>query len=193
MNLHRIPRVSCLSLLCGFILSGCGTDGDGTPNLSAVKEFDARRVYYAGEEVSGLPLEDIEGEEWQRDEQLIGWNFYYGDCDPPSGLFAEGGCAPPLQIQNYSTCRRWAALLHRKHHLFDFRGAKAVGSGNGIGNPLEIFTGRTTVVIFATHRSVARSTARQLRNVHQAQPPSLLPPPAPGSLQGTLRCQRKPG
>jgi hypothetical protein len=58
---------------------------------------------------------------------------------------------------------------------------------------VEIFTGRTTVVIFATHENVARSTARQLRNVRQAQPPSLLPPPVPGSLRGKLPCQRKPG
>lgn len=193
MNPYLVVRVACLSLLCGFILSGCGTDGDGTPSLSAVKEFDAHRVYYAGEEVGGLPLENIEGEEWQRDEQSIGWNFYYGDCDPPSGLFAEGGCELPLQIQNYSTCRRWAGLLHRKDRLFDFRGAKAAGGGNGIGNPVEIFTDRTTVVIFATRGSVARSTARQLRNVRQAQPPLLLPPPVPGSLQGKLPCQRKPG
>ena len=164
-----IPRFACLGVLCGFLLSGCGADGYGEdpPNLSEVKK-------------------------WEKVEQLIGWNFYYGDCDPPSGLFAEGGCELPLQIQNYSTCRRWAGLLSNKSEIVDFRGAKATGNGNGIEAPVEIFTGRTTVVIFAGKRSVAKSAARQLRNVRQARP-SRLPPPVPGSLWGKLPCQRKPG
>lgn len=185
-----IPRIASLGLLFGFLLSGCGAED--SLSLSEVKRFDARPVYYAGEEVAGLPLEGVEDEEWQEVEQLMGWNFYYGDCDPPSGLFAEGGCELPLQIQNYSTCRRWASLLSDKSEIFDFRGAKATGTGNGIERPVEIFTGRTTVVIFAGKRSVARSAARQLRNVRQPRP-SGLPPPVPGSLWGKLPCQRKPG
>jgi len=193
VSLRSIARVACLSLLCGLVLCGCGAeDGPGLERFSGVKRFDAFRVYYAGKEVAGLPLEDIEGAEGGYYVPSTGWSFYYGDCDPPSGLFAEGGCELPLQIQNYSICRRWAGLLHRKHRIVGFRGAKTAGSGNGIGNPVEIFTGRTTVVIFATHGSVARSAARQLRNVRQAQP-ALLPPPVPGSLQGKLPCQRKPG
>jgi hypothetical protein len=157
-----------------------------------VKKFDAYRIYYAGQEVAGLPLEGIEGEEWQKPQRLVGWTFYYGDCDPPGGLFAEGGCELPLQIQNYSTCRRWASLLSRKSERTSFRGATATGTGNGIERPIELFTGTTTVVIFAGERRVARSAARQLRNVRQTQP-SPLPPPVPGSLWGKLPCQDKPG
>jgi hypothetical protein len=188
LNLFRVPRIAWLGLLCGVILSGCGgSDGPSLESLSEAKEFDVFRVYYAGEEVAGLPLEGVE----EGKGRPTGWNFYYGDCDPPS--FAEGGCELPLQIQNYSACSRWAGLLHSKQRPFDFRGAKATGNGDGIENPVEIFTGRTTVVIFATRGSVARSTARQLRNISQAQPQSLLPPPVPGSLQGQLPCQGKPG
>ena len=194
MNLHPAARLAGLSFLCGFLLIGCGADDYGAdpPNLSEVKKFDAHHVYYAGEEVAGLPLEEIEGEEWQKVERDIGWNFYYGECDPPSGLFAEGGCEPPLQIHNYSTCRRWASLLSDKSAMFDFRGATAAGGGDGIEDPVEVFTGRTTVVIFAGDRSVAKSAARQLRNVRQERP-SRLPPPVPGSLEGKLPCQDKPG
>jgi hypothetical protein len=190
LNFPAIHRFACCGVLCGFLLGGCGAEDH--LSLSEVKRFDARPVYYAGEEVAGLPLEDVEGEQWQEVAQLMGWNFYYGDCDPPSGLFAEGGCELPLQIQNYSTCRRWASLLSDKSEIFDFRGAKATGSGIGIEAPVEIFTGRTTVVIFAGKRSVARSAARQLRTIREARP-SRLPPPVPGSLWGELPCQRKPG
>jgi len=151
-----------------------------------VKEFDAYRVYYAGEEVGGVSLEQVEEEERGREEvQSTDWNFYYGDCTPPAG---EGGCAPPLQIQNASSCRRWAGLYQDKPRLFDFRGAKAAWTG---GN-LEVYTGRTTVVIYAFHRRFVKAAARRLRDVHQANRQSLLPPPAPGSLWGNLPCQMHP-
>jgi hypothetical protein len=191
LNFLPISRVACIGFLCGFLLGGCGAEEDA-PSLSEVKQFDAHRIYYAGEEVAGLPLEDVEGEERQRAERLRGWNFYYGDCDPPSGLFAEGGCEPPLQIHNYPTCRRWASLLSDRSEIVDFRGAKAAGSGDGIESPVEIFTGSTTVLIFAGDRNVAEAAARQLRDVRQARP-SRLPPPVVGSLSGDLPCQRKPG
>jgi hypothetical protein len=190
LNFLRIACGACLSLLCGFILYGCGTDGDGAPSLGEVKKFDVYRVYYAGAEVAGLPLEDIEGEDWQEDGRSIGWNFYYGDCDPPSGLFAEGGCQPPLQIQNYSSCRRWASLFSSKSDMFDFRGAKAARER---GRGFEVFTGRTTVVIYGTRGRFVKSAARQLRDVRQTDRPSLLPPPAPGTLWGKRPCQDKPG
>ncbi len=54
---------------------------------------------------------------------------------------------------------------------------------------MEIFTGRTTVVIFGNGGSVTKAAARQLRNVHQNHAPSRLPAPAPGSLEEKLPCQ----
>ncbi len=54
---------------------------------------------------------------------------------------------------------------------------------------MEIFTGRTTVVIFGNGRSVTQAAARQLRNIHQDRAPSRLPPPVPGSLDEKLPCQ----
>jgi hypothetical protein len=208
LNLHPIVRVACLSLLCGLVLCGCGgrkvAPNDST-SLSEVSKFDPYLVYYAGRKVDGLPFTGISE---AKAGQWIYWNFSYGDCNLPSGFFAEGGCSPPLSIQNWSTCYRWANMFARSRnprglfdprkvkaaparHLFDFRGAKAT-RGEG-GSELEIFTGRTTVVIFAHKRDLAKSVAQQLRGVRQAQTPSLLPPPAPGSLQGKLPCQSKPG
>jgi hypothetical protein len=113
----------------------------------------------------------------------IGWIFIFGSCSSTG----ESGCLPPLQVRNYSICRRWPRKSDRLH-LFDFRGARATGSG-GPGNSLEIFTGRTTVVISATHHRTAAIAARKLRDVRQTHNPSRLPPPAPGSLSGRLHCQ----
>jgi hypothetical protein len=189
MSLYRISWVAGLSLLCGFLLSACGADDRGAPappSLGEVKKFDPYRVYYAGKEVEGLPLEGVSKGSAGR---WIYWGFGYGHCDPPSGFLAEGGCSLPLSVQNWSTCYRWAGKSAPKLRLLDFRGAEAIQSGND--SELTIFTGRTTVVIFAHGRNIAKSAARQLRTVGQAQPLDRLPPPVPGSLQGKLPCQAK--
>jgi len=151
-----------------------------------VEAFDAFPVYQAGEEVAGLRLEAVSSHPPVRDgdERSMFWTFSYGNCD----LSSNGDCDPQLQVQSWSTCYRWASQLHHKLHVFDIRGAKA-SRGAG-GSEVEIFTGRTTVVLFAYTRKLAMTASRQLRRVGQAQPPSLLPPPVPGSLRGSLPCQR---
>lgn len=190
MNVHRILGIACMSLLSGLILGSCAADA--APSLNEVKKFDAYRLYYAGAEVAGLQLEEILGDASQ-DNQKSAFNFIYGTCelegeDHPS-------CAPPIEIQVFSTCRRWFSAITGKRHLYAFRGAKATGGKGGIegGGPIEVFTGRTTVVIWADNRNILKATARNLRDVRVSEPQLHLPPPVPGSLSGKLPCQRKPG
>ncbi len=185
MGTHRITRVASLSLVCGLIF--CGWAAAAAPSLSEVREFDGYHIYYAGDEVAGIPFEEVEKSEWPENRRFTGWSFYYGDCALPEG---EGGCSPPLQIQNYNTCRRWAAAYPGKPRLFNFRGAKAAWVSSA--GSLEIYTGRTTVVIFANRKRVAKRAARLMRNVRQTKP-SRLSPPVAGSLWGKLPCQDKPG
>lgn len=199
MSLHRIPLVTCLGFLCGFLLSGCGSarytpglsEGARKAEMREVKKFDAFRIYYAGEEVAGLPLTIVWDEDWQRNGpwRRPGPSFGYGRCKLPNeGLFPEGGCSLPLSIQNWSRCSRWPGQSPHGHRprVFDFRGAKAAGGGG----EMEIFTGQTTVVIFGSWRTVNAAT-RQLRDVRQANSPAFLPRPAPGSLWGNWPCQRE--
>lgn len=91
-------RIAGLGLLCGLILCGCGAE-DGLSvdgSLSEAEKSDAFRVYYAGERVAGLPLEGVEG---RKDGQSIGWNFCYGDCDPPVVFSSRALWAPPSDPQ----------------------------------------------------------------------------------------------
>lgn len=158
--------------------------GGEQPDLSKVRKFGGGYpIYYAGDEVAGHPLEEVFGEEG-------GGVFIYGDCEPePTG---DGEtCNPPLQIHNYDICDRPPPSFN-KGPLYDFRGAKARGGGMSNEDPMEIFTGRTTVKIGAEDE-LTKAAAAALRTVRQAWPPSRLPPPAPGSLQGKLPCPDKPG
>jgi hypothetical protein len=45
----------------------------GTPDLSGPKSFHRFPVYWAGDEVAGMPLEDI--------SEGNGFTFFYGDCE----------------------------------------------------------------------------------------------------------------
>lgn len=160
-------------------LAGCGGGaGSGGASLGEARDFAAYRIYYAGEEVAEFPLEHISE----------GWSFSYGDCDQPSGLFAEGGCAPPLQIQNFAICSRPPGALTGPFDTFAFRGTRAHWRR---GTGFEIFAGDTTVVIFGNRGPDVKAAARQLREVHQAAAPVRLPPPPPGAMRGGLDCPQR--
>ena len=179
-------------------LLASGSAAGQVDGMGAAKSFKKFPVYWAGEEVAGFPLEDISS-------SSNGFTFFYGSCelagtDHPS-------CAPPIEIQLFSTCDRWANS-YTVEKLFPFRGAMAYmyrpKPGEGIEielSPFEIFTGRETVVVWvepgglkhpSEMRKVALAVGRALRTVHQSQPPAKLPPPAKGTLGGTLPCQKPP-
>jgi hypothetical protein len=194
-----IHRTACLSVAAGLLaLLTCAAASAHPAGIEAARAFHRYPVYWAGEDASEMPLESIEDYSAFEKNAPSGWSFGYGSCklegtDHPS-------CPLPLQIQVSSTCTRWAGLLDHQKGLFDFRGAKAhwfAGikvkglAGLQEAGPLEIFTGRVTVVIYAQEKKIAFATARALRTVHQTKP-AALPPPVPGSLTGNLPCQGDP-
>jgi hypothetical protein len=172
--------------ICALLtLSIPAVDASGA-DLAKVRSFSAFHVYFAGHSTTSLPLESVLKEPLRGGGRSTSWTFFYGKC----GSWSEGLCSVPLQIQDYSTCRRWADAYPGKPHLFAFRGAKAAWVGTA--GSFEVYTGRTTVVIFARSRRVAWVAAQRLRDVNSTKP-SRLPPPTPGSLWGRLPCQGEPG
>ncbi len=173
--------------LCGLLLGGCSADDvfDEPPSLDKVGKFEGGYpIYYAGDEVGEHQLEEVFGEEG-------GGVFIYGHCDPPPTT--DAGCPPPLQIHNYAICDWPPSFNEEDGPLYDFRGTKARGGGTSNEDQMEIFTGRTTVKIGSEDVKLTKAAAAALRTVRQSQPPSRLPPPAPGSLQGTLPCPDRRG
>jgi hypothetical protein len=174
------------ALVCGLLLAACASAD--APDLSKLRSFRAFPVYYAGDSVADLPLEEVLGDPTAvEDKRELAWIFIYGHCEDPPG---EGGCPYPLQIHDYSTCERWAGSLEHHGHLIDFRGAKAYRSKEERLIHLEIFTGATTVKLGGDDPQVIEAAARALRTVRQGRP-KRLPPPLPGSLKGELPCQGK--
>ncbi len=192
-KLRAVAILSSLALLAA-LPAGCAANDDLT--LADAQAFDAYPLYYSGPEVAGLSLEAVV-QGWatnrharEQGRRRIYWTFIYGDCTPPP---SEGGCAPPLEVQVWSACVRSVSPIKvRKHHLYEFRGAKATGGGGRYEvSPMEIFTGRTTIIVFGNEKPLVKTAARGLREVHEVQAASRLPPPAPGSLKEELPCQRK--
>jgi hypothetical protein len=166
------------SVLSWFIL----VQGSIASTLEDAQAFRQYRLFYAGEMVRDHALTDVHS------HRVLGsriWSFFYGTCEPPPG---KGGCVTPLEVQNWSACARYRDWYTRPPKTFRLRGARAAWVRSA--GSLDVYTGKTTVVIFADGRDLALRAARSLRNVRHAERPGSLRPPARGAMRGKLRCQR---
>jgi hypothetical protein len=167
----------------GLVLSSC-EGGDSSPDLQGAEDFHTYKLYYVGSSFHGLPLTDVvrgSGRGPHRD-----WSFIYGTCDPGP----DEGCATPLAVTNSSTCVRYRALYgKRRPELTPFRGAVFADDGLGADGSAEVYTGRTTVVVYGQDR---RNALQALRRVGSSAVDGRLPPPAKGTLGGKLPCQHPP-
>jgi hypothetical protein len=163
----RFLAVTAIAVLW---LMGCGSK---SADLTASKRFDRYELYYLGRSFAGLPLTDAGAGE-----------FIYGDCDPGD----DEGCAPPIEIQNYSACERnlssYTGQGSGPEKRLRVRGVPAAVFEDG--GRIEVYTGRTTVVIFSDEATLRAAEA--LRPIRGKGPTVKLPPPAPGALEGKARC-----
>lgn len=184
------------------------TGGNNPPNF---------RAYHASEEIAGLRLNAVlrrcdipfPGEPVRAN--FI--SFIYGDCTPPidpATGHADGGCAAPLEIQTWPACERtWADYDLGSYFApsagppSQRRGVPAIAFDQG--TRLELYPGRSTVVIFAGDPAIASRAADALRTLPpdatpasaRANPENLresggggnLPAPAAGAMEGKLSCK----
>jgi hypothetical protein len=123
----------------------------------------ARGSFWLGPSFEGLPL--------THDEP----GFYvYGDCDIEPG--SEGGCSPPLQVQNATSCERNPVGLDiAPSRLFKLRGG-AIAATYEAGH-LQMGSGRRAVTVFADSARQAIRAARALRRRFEEAPSARLAPP----------------
>ena len=174
--------IAGLALALAASMSGCGetsTSAEADEELQGAESFDTFDLYYAGEAVKGERL-DFSGLTSDSGEGVNrAWSFVYGTCEAKG----DEGCAPPFEIQNWSICQRFAALYPGSTpRTKTISGAETTPAGGG----LDVYTGRTTVVIYGRNPV---SIVSMLREVGEDEPAESLPPPVPGALEGKLPCQ----
>lgn len=161
-------------------------------------------IFSAGRAVKGLPLTSTvrrcdAGADG--DESPANYLAYvYGNCDP-----SQSGCSPPLQIHSWHACQRaytdysfeGQPLPYRE--LADMGDAKVVEIDFLVDRRIEIYTGSSTIVIWAADRALALAAVEMLRSqpsgripitdaADLAGEPGELDPPADGAIEGELRC-----
>ena len=111
-------------------------------------------------------------------------------------------CEVRLSVQNWPACERSrgdvtaappGGLPLPKMRRLTLRGVPAIYFGDD--DRLELYTGRTTVVLFGSDLGALRRAASKLRTRPggrpHVEPGDRLPRPLPGALEGRLRCARE--
>jgi len=149
--------------------------------LEAAESFDDYTLYYLGESFQELPLSFAGLGPGRGTGLRRSWSFIYGECTPPAG--GDGGCAPPLEVQNWSICTRFPALYPGSTpKTSPLEGAETLPAGGG----LDVYTGETTVVVFGKRKDEA---VQALTPVDGGSGAGRLPAPVAGALDGELECQ----
>jgi hypothetical protein len=126
--------VNVVGVLC--LTSAACSGGHSQPQedisgrLETVAAAEGPPSYFLGESFEGIDLTSVEEE---------GAVFVYGTCEFEGG---DGGCAPPMQVQN--NVAHVSGAARGCSRLPDIRGVPAVSWGGGI----VVFTQRSTVTVF---------------------------------------------
>ncbi len=169
--------------------------GAETISLAAARDFTSFPLYYLGGDFKGWPLVAVRrtneaprlGDIVRRDDVT----FIYGRCDT-----SRGSCAPPIQVQVWDACERYAGIYDPLMHAdgaLEIRGVPARFYDDFMR--LELYSGRVTIVIFSGRRlseEALREAARSVRGL--TLPLSVsenLPSAVPGVQEGRLSCQKR--
>jgi hypothetical protein len=189
------------------VFAGCG-GGDERFDRSGrlVGNLDEKRtelerykrfqLYYLGKSFDGFALSTVlyDRDPWRT------VSFIYGDCEPPGGT--DGGCAPPLEVQNDPACARNRLKGPAPVQRFRIRGVPAAGFSAEIeesvegsvpkardqNGRLELYTGRETVSIFGGGQDRMRRAARALRALDSERVSPRLPSPVPDVVGRRITC-----
>jgi hypothetical protein len=144
--------------LCALLLASSAGGRVGTESLSPAQTYWLG-PYFAGMELSGTS----------------GSSFLYGNCELPEG---EGGCAPPAQVQNSSSCARNPIGLDRiPQEVFLLRGGGLATVNESTA--VDIGTGGQTVTVYTNEPELMGAALREFHTRAQSGPEQLAPPVYP--------------
>jgi hypothetical protein len=157
----------------------------GNSSLREARAVHGFGVYFAGVSLDGLPLTAVE----QRSDEARYVSFLYGDCRADD----HQGCALPLEIQTWPSCRRSLALYDPADPFAPVPApARVRGAPAGVlddGRHLEIRASDSTIVIFGESRALVSRAAVALRGVNvEVRPGDPLGSPVTGAELGEPAC-----
>jgi hypothetical protein len=184
----RLAALGLIGLVLSLLFAGSVPArlraSGGRFDLEQARDFTEFPLYYAGDRVDGLSLTTV----LRRDDAADFVSFVYGDCAARD----DQGCAPPLEIQVWSACKRNLGLYDSASpgrpvpELAIVRGVPAAFFEGD--SRLELQTGSSTVVVFAGSRARLLRVAGVLRPLGARPTSAPLPAPEAGAVAGTLRC-----
>ena len=111
--------------------------------------------------------------------------FVYGNCTIPEGQ-DEGGCSPPLQLQDRTTCERNVVGLDVvPRRVYRVRGGGIAADYEP--GAIDVGTGHTTTTIFANSDRFAHRAMRAMRRQGQRRPHRLAAPVYPIAVLKELK------
>lgn len=165
--------------------------------LDRLRSYRRYRLYYPGRQVGRLPLTGVASAlkppAYKQATRRIPWpispgfDFIYGRCKPPPD---EGGCGPPLQVQNSEVCAVNPNSLGLSPDALTerIRGVPVLRQDGG--RSVTLFTGGTTISISADTSDITARAIADLQPLDGSVAPGAnLPPPGRGALEGRLRCK----
>ncbi len=175
---------SALILLLPIVAAGCGSSVDAA--IDDAQQYERLPVYWAGVRFEDWEVTRLQG--FSPNRAFVG--MVYGTCSPSGGL--EPSCAVPIQLQISPLC--WQLEVAARDQVWRTRRIRGAPVGKVDGAPV-IFTRRTQIKVY-TGQGATPGTAlrvlKALRSINTVEPVigpnDLIPPPAPGVLEGTTPC-----
>jgi hypothetical protein len=175
VSMRRRANSCALALVAALAVAGCGGDEpsgiaiEGNYSLEQAQLFEDFPLYALGESYGDLPLVAVQRTfDASVEPPPVRPNyvdFIYGTCEPAAG--SEGRCTPPLSVQVWAACERNPLVYGPEagqERPIEVRGVP--GYFYEGGGRLELSTGTSTVVIFASGRQAALAAAAVLRGVN---------------------------
>jgi hypothetical protein len=159
-----------VAVLCGVALplappasGSLGSTGSEVAPCLKARHLPGFTAYDLGDHFAGLPLSTVSrgcfapppGDLVGPGPRDVTWTSTatYGTCTPEG---AEGGCGPPLEVQSWPECDRDYAPYGPARDLEPRTSYRLSGSHrlptisleHGLSNRIEMYEGRTTVVVF---------------------------------------------
>jgi hypothetical protein len=111
--------------------------------------------------------------------------YVYGTCEIPPDQ-DEGGCSPPLQLQDRTTCERNVVALDVvPGRIYRLRGG-GIAADYGEGS-IDVGSGHTTTTVFANSDRLARRATKAMRRRGERRSHALPAPVYPPAVLAELK------